>query len=121
MSTFVWTMQILVAGLFLYAGVCTVFAKSTNAEGVAAEPTWKLARLPRELAYVIGLAEIVGALCLILPAELLRWELIQQFAAGGLALLAVSAAIYHMRRREPSSHMLALFLLVLFVIIGRLP
>jgi hypothetical protein len=44
-----------------------------------------------------------------------------RLATAGLALLMVAAGIYHMRRQESAAPSVALFLLALFVIVGRWP
>jgi hypothetical protein len=44
-----------------------------------------------------------------------------RLAAGGLALLMVAAGIYHIRRQESAAPSVSLFLLALFVIVGRWP
>jgi hypothetical protein len=42
-------------------------------------------------------------------------------AAAGLALIMVLAGIYHLRRQEEAAPAVSLFLLALFVIVGRWP
>jgi hypothetical protein len=44
-----------------------------------------------------------------------------RLAAGALALLMVAAGIYHIRRQESAAPSVSLFLLALFVIVGRWP
>jgi hypothetical protein len=47
--------------------------------------------------------------------------LIARLSAAGLALLMVGASIYHARRKESAALAISLFLLALFVIVGRWP
>jgi hypothetical protein len=55
------------------------------------------------------------------PEGLSPGYLLVRLAAGGLALLMVCAGIYHLRRREEAAPAVTLFLLALFVIVGRWP
>jgi uncharacterized membrane protein YphA (DoxX/SURF4 family) len=71
---------------------------------------------------LIGVAEILGALGLILPGALHVAPILVPLAAIGLALLMVGAAVVHSRRKE--APMIAinavLLVLALFVVWGRL-
>jgi VIT1/CCC1 family predicted Fe2+/Mn2+ transporter len=60
----------------------------------------------------IGLAELAGALGLVLPAATGNAPLLTPLAATGLALLMVLAALTHLRRKEPAS---IAFTAVLFI------
>lgn len=77
--------------------------------------------LPYELALVIGVAEIVGALALVVPVDLWPPDILPRLAAATLGLLTVAGGIYHQRRRESAAPNVALFLLALFVIVARWP
>jgi len=48
-------------------------------------------------------------------------HLLVRLAAGGLALIMVLAGIYHIRREDSAAPAVSLFLLALFVIVGRWP
>jgi hypothetical protein len=65
--------------------------------------------------------EIAGALGVLTPEGWSHDYLLVRLAAAGLALLMVCAGIYHARRREEASPAVTLFLLALFVIVGRWP
>jgi uncharacterized membrane protein YphA (DoxX/SURF4 family) len=71
---------------------------------------------------LIGVAEILGALGLILPGALHIAPILVPLAAIGLALVMVGAAVVHSRRKE--TPMIAinavLLVLALFVVWGRL-
>lgn len=121
MNTVVWSMQILVAGVFVYAGFSTIFLPARSAHAIAGRPGWQCAGVPCPLAAAIALAEIAGAVCLVLPLDAGHPFLLAQSAAACLALLTAAAALYHMRRREPSAPLIALLLMEMFVIVGRLP
>jgi len=47
--------------------------------------------------------------------------MIVRTCATGMAVLMIGAAIYHMRRKEQAVLDFALFLMALFVIVGRWP
>jgi hypothetical protein len=111
--------QIVLSGVFLFDGLTRVLAHRHPAKIVPAWPAFGSIRLSHELAVAIALAEIGGALALWIPADLWRPGILPQLAAAGLALLAVAGVVYHMRRKEPAAPNLALFLLALFVILGR--
>jgi uncharacterized membrane protein YphA (DoxX/SURF4 family) len=71
---------------------------------------------------LIGVAEILGALGLILPGALHIAPILVPLAAIGLALVMVGAAVVHSRRKEtPMIAINAVLLaLALFVVWGRL-
>jgi hypothetical protein len=65
--------------------------------------------------------EIAGAVGLLVPVDVMPPHVLLRAAAGGLALLMVGAGIYHARRQESAAPSISLFLLALFVIVGRWP
>jgi hypothetical protein len=48
-------------------------------------------------------------------------HLLIRMAAAGLALIMVGAGIYHLRRQDSAAPAVSLFLLALFIIVGRWP
>jgi uncharacterized membrane protein len=68
---------------------------------------------------LIGSAEVLGALGLILPWWLARLPILTPLAAAGLAVLMIGAILTHIRRREPTLFVTALAGGALFVFIGR--
>jgi len=113
-----WIVSSLAAVLFFIAGASKI-----------AQPTEALAQ--RGMAYVedftatqvklIGTAEVLGAIGLILPHATGIAPVLTPLAAVGLALLMVGAMITHLRRNERPviAANLVLFALVLFVAVGR--
>ena len=65
----------------------------------------------------IGVAEILAAIGLILPAAFGIAPILVPVAAAGLVLLMVGAVITHLRRHEPQGLPMSLFLLVLAAIV----
>jgi uncharacterized membrane protein YphA (DoxX/SURF4 family) len=110
--------ELLLVGIFLFAGLSKIFAFQRQPQ-VQAGPSWRGSGLPRGVAFSIALMEIAGALGLVVPLHLWQPDLIPQLAAAGLALLTLAAFAYHVRRREPAAPLMALFLLTLLVIVGR--
>lgn len=67
----------------------------------------------------IGLAEVLGALGLILPPVFQLWMPLTSAAALGLSALMAGAVATHMRRKEPFLPALVITLLAMFVFVGR--
>ena len=116
-----WAAQILLAGVFLFVGFSKIFAHRRQASVLPAVPGFAAIGLSNELAVAIGIVEIAGALALVVPVDLWPPDILPRLAAAGLALVAMTAAVYHMRRHESAAPSIALFLLALFVIVGRWP
>jgi putative oxidoreductase len=118
MNIALWVIQVLLALAFLAAGV----PKATQPiPALATRITWAK-DMPEPLVRFIGVAEILGALGLILPAltGILPWLTIA--AAIGLAIVMVAAIIFHLARGESNRIItnVVMLVLILFVIYGRL-
>lgn len=72
-------------------------------------------------AIFVGLLEIAGAVAVLIPTDLWPPWVLLRLACAALGLLMVAAGIYHLRRQEPAAPTVALFLLSLFIIVGRWP
>lgn len=113
-----WVAQAALAAMFLMAG----FMKLTSAptDMVAMGMLWA-ENAPVALIRFIGLAEVAGALGLILPAATRIMPQLTRLAAAGLAVIMVLAALLHITRGEfevvPMN--IILFALAAFVIWGR--
>jgi putative oxidoreductase len=113
-----WIVQVLLALAFLLAGV----PKATQPiPALAKRITWAN-DVPEPLVRLIGVAEILGALGLILPAltGILPWLTVA--AAIGLAVVMAAAIIFHILRGETNRIAMNVILLalLLFVVYGRL-
>ena len=110
MNIALWIVQVLLAGLFLMAGVMKVFQYERAK-----------ASLPRGLVTFIGISELLGGLGLLLPAltGILPW--LTPLAGAGLALIMILAIGFHASRREVPAIGINSVLLVLaaFVAYGR--
>jgi uncharacterized membrane protein len=109
MNIVLWILQGLLALVFLMAGVM----KSTRTkEQLGSRMAWVEDFSPTVIR-LIGLAELLGALGLILPAVtgILPW--LTPLAATGLVLVMAGASFTHYRRKEFSSIGMTLILLIL--------
>ena len=118
MNIALWVIQILLALAFLAAGV----PKATQPiPALSKRLTWAK-DVPAPLVRFIGVAEILGALGLILPAltGILPWLTVA--AAIGLAIVMASAIVFHLMRGEANriAFNIVFLLLLLFVTYGRI-
>ncbi|HLG76134.1 MAG TPA: DoxX family protein [Ktedonobacteraceae bacterium] len=117
MNIVLWIVQGLLALAFLFAGGMKAFAP---AETLKKNMPWATNILV--WVRLLGIAEILGAIGIILPelTHILPWLTIA--AAVGLAIVGIGAVIFHGVRKEYNSiaPTVILFLLALFAIIGRL-
>ncbi len=116
MNIALWAAAIVLAVIFLAAGVMKVFRYEQAREQLS----W-VKDAPRGLVTFVGIVEILGAVGLILPAAtgILPW--LTPLAALGLALVMILATGLHVRRHEYSSigMNMVLMLLAVFVAYGR--
>ena len=117
MNIVLWILQVLLALAFLMAGTTKAFAY----ERAKTQMKW-VAAVPRGLVTFIGMAELLGAIGLILPAltGILPW--LTSLAAAGLVTVMALAIGFHATRREyptiPANAVLGV--LAAFVAYGRL-
>lgn len=91
-----WVLQVLLGLMFIAAGAM----KATQpVEAMAANMPW-VTSTPLELVRFIGVSEFLGGLGLILPSLLRIKPHLTVWAATGLALVMVLAAIFHGSRGE---------------------
>jgi uncharacterized membrane protein YphA (DoxX/SURF4 family) len=116
MNVFLWIVAGLLAAMFLAAGTMKVTQErrkllaNENMKWVEdfSAPTIKL----------IGTAELLGALGLILPGALDIAPILVPLAATGLAVLMLGAAITHARRKEPQAIVINAVLLLLALVVA---
>ena len=101
MNVVLWAAQIILAAIFLTTGGSKLFAYE-------------------RLIRVVEARSKSGAPG-VMPGDLLPPHELVRMAAAGLALIMVLAGIYHLRRQEPAAPDVTLFLLAVFVIVGRWP
>ena len=117
MNIVLWILQVLLALAFLMAGGMKLVQPIDQLGQMMA---W-VNDSPAMLVRFIGLAEVLGALGLILPAATRIKPILTPIAAAALALVMVLAAITHIVRGEMGDLMpsVILFILSAFVAYGR--
>ena len=108
----VWTLQILLAAVFLAHGAMMVFPPAAVAQQMNAA-------LPRWFQLFIGVAEILAAVGLTLPAITGIQPWLVAWAAGGLMIVMASATIFHLTRGEISSAATTVVLLAMATVVAR--
>jgi len=116
-NTLLWLAQGALAMVFAGAGLMKLFVPKTTLEtrpgmGYVTEHTAVQMKL-------IGLAEVLGGLGLVLPWWLGILPLLTPLAAAALAVLMGGAIATHRRRHESIIFVTVLGLLALFVVVGR--
>jgi uncharacterized membrane protein YphA (DoxX/SURF4 family) len=97
MGIALWIVQVLLALLFASTGA-TKLARD-KAALVGSGMTWAEDRSELQLK-LVGIAEIAGALGLVLPTALDFWRVLTPIAAFCLGVAMVVAAVIHQRRGE---------------------
>ncbi len=121
MNILLWVVQILLAGTFFITAGGKLFAYEKVVKVVEARSKGRSIGMTRGQAAVVAIAELVGALGLLVPVEIFPPHLIILAAAVWIALLMVAACAYHVVRRESATPSIVLFLLALFILVGRWP
>lgn len=103
-------MEFLVAAVFLLVGLSKIFSYRYRREPGTSELA---AEFPYWCAALVGLFEMGAAMALVTPFELTL------FAAVALALSTIITGLYRVSVQKPAAPAVVLFLLVLFVICGR--
>lgn len=119
MTNLDWFAQILLAGIFLAAGLGKIFILHFHTRAGQTEQSSTTLGLTRTAVYGIAALEIAGALGLLLPFDLWRPGMLPILSVSGLALLMAAACVFRNRRQEFTAPTVALFLLALMVIVGH--
>ena len=94
-NIFLWIAQVILGGMFLMAGIM----KATKPiQELALTMPW--VNDAEALARFIGIAEIAGALGLLLPSLLRIKPALTPLAAVGIVIIMVLASIFHLTRGE---------------------
>lgn len=114
MNVLLWILQIVLAAMFLMAGV----GKSTQPkEKLAARLPWVEDFSPGTVRF-IGVVELLAAIGLVAPAATGILPVLTPLAATGLAIVMVLAMNTHRRRREPGAIAFNAVLLVVTVVVA---
>lgn len=114
MNIVLWIAQILLAGMFLAAGIMKY---SQPIAKLAGKMSWVTHYKPGTVRFV-GIAEVLGALGLILPWSTNIAPVLTPIAAVALAVVMVLAALYHFRQKEFSGITVNVVLLALAVLVA---
>ena len=113
-----WILQVVVALLFLLAGV----GHTIQYERSRAKLAW-ISAVPKPAVNAIGVLELLAAVGVVAPMAtgILPW--LTPLAALGLALLMLGAIPFHIKRKEPKNAGIVAFqaVLALGVFVGRWP
>lgn len=117
MNVVLWIVQALLAAAFLLAGGAKAFQPLV---ALSKRMVW-VSAAPAGLVRFIGIAELLGAIGLILPMLANIAPQLTVAAAAGLVLVQVCAILFHLSRNEarvvPGN--IVLLLLAVFVLVGR--
>jgi uncharacterized membrane protein YphA (DoxX/SURF4 family) len=117
MNAALWAAQVILAIMFMMAGAMKLMR---DKEDLVEKMGW-VEDFSQSTIRLIGVAELMGAIGLILPALTGIAPILTPLAASGLAAVAMGAMVVHIRRREyPMALMtMMLFALSVFVAWGR--
>lgn len=110
-----WTLQVLLALFFLLAG----YGHTTMPIAEIAKSAPWVADTPVALMRFIGIAEMAGAVGLVLPAATGVAPSLTWVAAAGLSLIMLLAVAFHLWRGEPFILQLVVAAVAAFVAWGR--
>ncbi len=117
MDVALWIIQVLLALVFVMAGVMKL---TQPKEKIAAQMAWANDFSQNNIR-LIGLVEVLGAIGLILPSLTRILPVLTPLAALGLVATMVGAILTHLRRKETPAIAVNVVLLVLaaVVVYGR--
>ncbi len=107
-----WTLQILLAIVFVAHGAMMLFPPAEIARLMNEE-------MPRWFQLFIGISEVLAAIGLTLPAITGVQPWLVAWAAGGLMIVMVSATVFHLTRREYSAAATTIVLLAMATVVAR--
>lgn len=121
-----WTAQVLLAGFFLTSGMIKLLGFTTWIQALQDRAHVAAVTVAPIRSKLIGFIEILLGFGVLMPDiytadGVVPEYIIVRLCAAGLAVLMAAVATYHMRRKEPAALDVAVFLLAIFVIVGRWP
>jgi uncharacterized membrane protein YphA (DoxX/SURF4 family) len=118
MNLALWIIAIVLAVVFIASGLMKQFVPKSKL--VTSGQGWAEDYSPTNIR-LIGLAEVLGAIGLVLPAAVHIAPMLVPLAAVGLALVMAGAIAVHARRKETMNIAVNVVLIVLavFVVWGR--
>lgn len=118
MNALLWTLQVLLAAIFLASGLAKI---SMPRERLLATGQTGIAPFPMPVVRVTALCELLGAIGIVLPRLVGVAQFVIPAAATGLAIVMVGAMASHAHLREPRSVAVnvAIFVAAVTVAVGR--
>jgi uncharacterized membrane protein len=118
MNTALWVVQAILALAFLFTGGNKILRSK---EALAKLGMGFVEDFSATSVKLIGAAEVLGALGLILPRATSIAPVLTPIAAVGLAIMMIGAALTHLRRKESTAVApnAVLFVMAVFVAVGR--
>jgi len=116
MNLALWVIQGILASIFVMAaGMKLLSYPKYRAMLEKSGPTG----MTRGVITLLGIVELAGVAGLILPMALNIDPWLTVWAAAGLAVIMLAATVFHIRRHEPTVMTVVLFVLAVFVVVGR--
>src|ERR1700754_2558786 len=115
MNVFLWIVAGILAAFFLAAGLTKLLQSKAKLQ--AGQMQW-VEQFSAGTVKLIGAAELLGAIGLILPGALDIAPILVPLAATGLAVIMIGAIITHARRKEPQHIIINAVILVLTLIVA---
>jgi uncharacterized membrane protein YphA (DoxX/SURF4 family) len=111
MNIAIWVLQVVLAAAFLAHGWLLLSPPANLIDAMNAT-------MSTGFRVFLGAAEVAAAVGLTLPGitRILPWLI--SWAAAGVAVVMVSATIFHLQRGEISSAMITMVLLIVAVLVG---
>jgi uncharacterized membrane protein YphA (DoxX/SURF4 family) len=120
-NTMLWAAQISLACILFYAAFSKIFPNRGKALPDAQGLLFACDGMPCMLASLLAVLEFVGAVCLIVPFDVWPAHLLPRVAALVLAGLILITGIHHVRHKQHTAPLVAVFFLALFILVGRWP
>ena len=114
MNIVLWILQIFAGLVFLASGAAKLFVPREQA---AKRMEW-VNTIPQGIVRLIGLAEVLGGLGLIIPWATQTQPMLTPIAAICLGIIMVGAIITHLRLKENNRSMPGIVLLIIVCIIA---
>jgi hypothetical protein len=111
-TALLWTIQVLLAVVFLAHGLLLLFPPPDIAVQMNAS-------MARWFQVFLGVAEVLAAVGLTLPGITGIYPWLAVWAAGGIIIVMIAATLYHLRRGEYSSAATTVVLLAMAAFIAR--
>jgi uncharacterized membrane protein YphA (DoxX/SURF4 family) len=114
MNVILWVLQALLAAMFAMSGLSKA---AQPLDELAGKYPWMRDVSPATVR-LIGALEMLGAIGLIVPAAVQVAPVLTPIAATALAVMMISAAAMHIRRKEPSSVRITAILVVFTTLVA---